>query len=47
MNLYMMQEFLGVMLALAVLMGITLVLGITFILLQEVIRRALVWAKGL
>lgn len=46
MNLYMMQELLGVMLVLAVLVGIILVFGITFILFQEVIRRALVWTKS-
>jgi hypothetical protein len=39
MNLYTMQEFLGVLLVLAALTGTVLVLGIAFIVFQEGIRR--------
>jgi len=41
MNLYTMQEFLGVLLVIAALTGAILVLGIGLILLQESIRWAL------
>jgi hypothetical protein len=41
MNLYTMQEFLGVLLVLAALTGIILVLEIGLILFQEGIRRVL------
>jgi hypothetical protein len=44
-NLYAMQEFLGVLLLLATLIGIMLVFGIAFILFQEGIRRAIHGAK--
>jgi hypothetical protein len=40
MNLYTMQEFLGVLLVLAALTGTVLVVGIAVLLLQEGIRRA-------
>jgi hypothetical protein len=46
MNLYMMQEFLGVLVALAAATGIILVFGIAFILFQEGIRRAVRGAKA-
>ena len=45
MNLYAVQEFLGVLLVLAVFMGTILVLGVALILFHEVIRRALHGAK--
>jgi hypothetical protein len=45
MNLYALQEFLGVLLVLAVFMGTILVLGVALILFHEVIRRALHGAK--
>jgi hypothetical protein len=45
MNFYTVQEFLAVLLLLAVLMGTILVFAVVFILLQEGIRRAIFWAK--
>ena len=45
MNLYTMQEFLGVLLVLAALTGTILVFAIVFILFQEGRRRAVCWAK--
>jgi hypothetical protein len=45
MNLYVVQESLGVLLALATFMGALLVVGIAFILFQEGIRRAVRGAK--
>lgn len=44
-NLYAMQEFLGVLLLLAVFIGAMLVFGIVFILFQEGVRRAVRGAK--
>jgi hypothetical protein len=46
MNLYMMQEFLAVLLLVAAFIGTMLVFGIAFILFQEGIRRALHGAKA-
>ena len=46
MNLYTVQEFLGVLLVLAVTMGTILLFGVAFILLQEGIRRAVHGAKA-
>ena len=46
MNLYTMQEFLGVLIVLAVVTGTILFLGIAFILFQEGIRRAVHGAKA-
>jgi hypothetical protein len=46
MNLYMMQEFLGVLVVLAAATGTILVFGIAFILFQEGIRRAVHVAKA-
>jgi hypothetical protein len=46
MNLYMMQEFLGVLVVLATAIGTILVFGIAFILFQEGIRRAAHGAKA-
>ncbi len=45
MNIYIVQESLGVLLALAIFMGALLVVGIAFILFQEGIRRAVRGAK--
>jgi energy-converting hydrogenase Eha subunit E len=45
MNFYTFQEFLAVMLLLAVLMGTILVFAVVLILFQEGIRRAIFWAK--
>jgi hypothetical protein len=45
MNLFMVQEFLGVLLVLALSMAAILVVGVAFILLQEGIRRIVRWAK--
>jgi len=45
MILYTLQEFLGVLLVLAISMGTILLLGILFILCQEGIRRAVRWVK--
>jgi hypothetical protein len=45
MNLYIVQEYLGVLLLLAVLTVIILVLAVAFVLLQEGTRRAMLWAK--
>jgi hypothetical protein len=45
-NLYMMQEFLGVLVVLAAATGTILVFGVAFILLQEGIRRAAYGAKA-
>jgi hypothetical protein len=45
MNLYTMQEFLGVLLVLAAFTGTILAFGIAFVLLQEGIRRAVHQAK--
>ena len=44
-NLYAMQEFLGVLLVLAAFIGTILVFGIAFILFQEGIRRLVHGAK--
>jgi hypothetical protein len=46
MNLYTMQEFLGVLIVLAVATGTILLFGIAFILFQEGIRRAVHGAKA-
>jgi hypothetical protein len=46
MNLYMMQEFRGVLIALAAATGTILGFGIAFILFQEGIRRAVHGAKA-
>ncbi|MGA7225381.1 MAG: hypothetical protein WBX16_21160, partial [Candidatus Acidiferrales bacterium] len=46
MNLYVMQEFLGVLVVLAAATGTMLVIGIAFILFQEGIRRAAHGAKA-
>ncbi len=46
MILYTVQEFLGVLLVLAIAMGSILILGILFILCQEGIRRAVRWVKA-
>lgn len=46
MNLYIVQEFLGVLVVLAAATGTILVFGIAFILFQEGIRRALHSAKA-
>jgi uncharacterized membrane protein len=46
MNLYTMQEFLGVLVVLAAATGTMLVLGIAFILFQEGTRRALHSARA-
>jgi hypothetical protein len=46
MNLYIMQEFLGVLVVLAAATGTMLVFGIAFILFQEGIRRAAHGAKA-
>lgn len=45
MNLFMVQEFLVVLLVLAVSMATILAFAIAFILVQEGIRRAVRWAK--
>ena len=45
MNLYAMQEFLGVLVLLAAFIGTMLVFGIAFILFQEGIRRGVHGAK--
>jgi hypothetical protein len=45
MNFYTVQEFLAVLLLLAVLTGTILVFAVAFILFQEGIRRAVLWAK--
>jgi hypothetical protein len=45
MNLYTMQEFLGVLLVMAALTGTLLVFGIAFIFLQEGVRRAVHGAR--
>jgi len=45
MILYTAQEFLGVLLVVAISMGTVLILGVLFILCQEGIRRAVRWAK--
>ena len=45
MNLYIMQEFLGVLLVVAALMGTVLVFGIAVICFQEVMRRAVHGAR--
>jgi O-antigen/teichoic acid export membrane protein len=45
MNVYPLQEFLGVVAVLAVLVGIFVFLGVLFILFQEGIRRAIPRAK--
>jgi hypothetical protein len=45
MNLYMVQEFLGVLLLLAVSTATILVFAVAFILFQEGTRRAVHWAK--
>ncbi len=46
MNLYNVQEVLGVLIVLAVTTGIILLFGIAFILFQEGIRRAVHGAKA-
>lgn len=45
MNLYNFQEFLAVLLLLAVLTATILVFAVAFVLFQEGIRRAVLWAK--
>jgi len=45
-DLYTLQEFLGVLVAVAVLVGTILVLGSAFILVQELISRAIRLAKA-
>jgi hypothetical protein len=45
MTLFMVQEFLGVLLVVAVSMAIILAFGVAFILLQEGVRRVVRWAK--
>jgi hypothetical protein len=45
MNLYAMQEFLGVLLLLAAFIGTMLAFGVAFILFQEGIRRVVHGAK--
>ena len=46
MILFMVQEFLGVLLVLFVSMAAILALGIVFILFQEAIRRIARWARA-
>jgi hypothetical protein len=46
MNLFIVQEFLGVLLVLALSMGAILILGVVFILFQEGIRRIVRLAKN-
>jgi len=46
MNLYLVQEVLGVLLVLAILMGTLLIFAIAFILFQEGMRRAARWARA-
>lgn len=46
MNLYMMQEFLGVLVVVAAAMGTILVFVVAFILFQEGIRRAVHGTKA-
>jgi hypothetical protein len=46
MNLYMIQEFLGVLIVLAAATGTILFFGIAFILFQEGVRRAVHEAKA-
>lgn len=45
MNFYTVQEFLAVLLLLAVLTAIILVFAVGIVLFQEGIRRAVLWAK--
>lgn len=45
MNFYNLQEFLAVLLLLAVLTATILVFAVAFVLFQEGIRRAILWAK--
>ena len=45
MNFYTVQEFLAVLLMLAVLTAITLVFAVGIVLFQEGIRRAVLWVK--
>ena len=45
MNLYIAQEYLGVLLVLAVSIAILLVFAVAFVVVQEGIRRAMLWGK--
>jgi hypothetical protein len=45
MNLYIVQEYLGVLLMLAVSTAIILVFAVAFVIFQEGIRRAMLWGK--